>query len=407
MKTNRNNGWFTALLGAITALAAVSMDMSLPALPAMTVALSANSAAAQWTLSLFVLGFAIGQLFIGPLSDRLGRRPVLLGGLAVYVLAGIACAMAPSIGILLIMRFLQGLSVCAGGVVVRAIIRDIFDRANAAAKQSIMTVVTTMAMLLAPIFGAWVLGISGWRGVFALLPVVGGIVLAIAAYVIPETRPEMDERRAGTLQSYLAVLREPSTVGNAFVGAFIFAGLFVFISDSSTVFIRTMGVTPKSFSWMFAIVALGQLCGSTLNRMLAMRVAPGSLIRVGGSIAFIATTIIAVFAIRPVGIYPLLLAISLYAFALGMTNPNAIAAAMVPLPQYAGAASAVIGCTQFLMGSIAAALAGWILPGTVRGMLGIMAVFGFAGVAVLAWLEFQCANRAHPEGKLMGPLADF
>jgi DHA1 family bicyclomycin/chloramphenicol resistance-like MFS transporter len=186
-------------------------------------------------------------------------------------------------------------------------------------------------------------------------------------------------------------------VGNAFVAAFVFAGLFVFISCSSTVFIRTMGMSPQEFSWMFAIVAFGQLMGSSLNRMLAMRVAPARLIKVGGSIAFIATSIIAVQAIWPFGIYPLLLAISLYAFALGMTNPNAIAAAMASLPQYAGSASAVIGCMQFIMGSFGAALAGYIMPGTVRGMLGTMAAFGFAGIAVLAWLELYHARRTSIE----------
>lgn len=393
MKLNRDSGFFTALLGAVAALSALSIDISLPALPAMTIALSADAAAAQWTLSLFMVGFAGGQLFLGPLSDRFGRRPVLLCGLLVYVLAGIACATAPSISILIFMRFLQGLSVCSGQVIVRAIIRDVFDRPSAAAKQSIITVVTTMAMLIAPIVGAWVLGFADWRAVFAILPVVGGILLLAAAAGIPETRPEMCGLRAGTVKSYLHVLSEPRTVGNAFVAAFIFAGLFVFISDSSTVFIRTLGISPQGFSWMFAIVAFGQLMGSSLNRMLAMRVAPARLIKVGGSIAFTATSIIALQAIWPLGIYPLLLAISLYAFALGMTNPNAIAAAMVPLPQYAGSASAVIGCMQFIMGSFGAALAGYILPGTVRGMLGTMAAFGFAGIAVLAWLEFVHANR--------------
>jgi MFS transporter, DHA1 family, multidrug resistance protein len=407
MKTNVNSGLFTALLGAITALAALSIDMSLPALPAMTMALSAKSAAAQWTLSLFVLGFAGGQLILGPLSDHFGRRPVLLCGLTLYVVTGVACASATSIGILVAMRFLQGVSACAGAVIVRAIIRDVFDRPSAAAKQSIMTVVTTLAMLIAPIVGAWILGITGWRGVFALLPIVGGIVLATAALVIPETRPKLEGKRAGVLKSYLLVLREPTTVGNALVAAFIFAGLFVFISGSPTVFIRTQGISPQNFSWLFAIVALGQLGGSTLNRMLAMRVTPARLIRIGGGLTVVATSMIALFAILHPNIYLVTLSISLYAFALGMTNPNAIAAAMMPLPQHAGAASAVIGFLYFTIASTAAALAGYILPGTVKGMLGIMTAFGCAGIAVLAWLEFRCANRTHPEGELPGPLADI
>ena len=196
MHIAHKSGVFTTLLGAITALAALSVDISLPALPAMTADLAARNVAAQWTVSVFVLGFAGGQLFLGPLSDRVGRRPVILCGLASYVVAGVGCALASSIGILVAMRFLQGLSACAGAVVVRAIIRDLFDRPSAAAKQSIMTVVTTLAMLIAPIVGAWVLGQIGWRGVFALLPLAGGVVFVLAFLLIPETRPEVFNPKA-------------------------------------------------------------------------------------------------------------------------------------------------------------------------------------------------------------------
>ena len=394
MKPRTDSASFTALLGAITALAALSVDLSLPVLPAMTTALSAGKAAAHWTLSLFVLGFAGGQIFLGPLSDRVGRRPVLLCGLTAYVFTGIACALAPSITVLVAMRFLQGLSACSGPVIARAIIRDVFDRPSAAAKQSIMTVVTTLAMLIAPIVGAWLLGIAGWRWVFGLLPLAGTVMLILATLIIPETRSETSGERAGAVQSYLLVLREPITVGNAFVAAFIFAGLFVFIADSSTVFIRTLGISPQGYSWMFAIVALGQLGGSTLNRMLAMRIAPTRLIRAGGGLTVLATSLIALFAFWPVNTYAFVMAIALYAFALGMTNPNAIAAAMVPLPQYAGAASAVIGFLYFVMGSVGASLSGYLLPGTVEGMLGIMAGFGTAGLMVFVLLEVYRVKRA-------------
>jgi DHA1 family bicyclomycin/chloramphenicol resistance-like MFS transporter len=144
---------------------------------------------------------------------------------------------------------------------------------------------------------------------------------------------------------------------------------------------------------MFAIVALGQLGGSTLNRMLAMRIAPSRLIRVGGGLTVVATLVIGLFTFWTVPIPALLLAIALYAFALGMTNPNAIAAAMTPLPQYAGAASAVIGFLYFVMGSIGASLSGYLLPGTVTGMLGIITGFGTAGILVFIWLEVHQAKQ--------------
>lgn len=393
MKSKTESGRFTALLGAITALAALSVDLSLPVLPSMTADLSAGKAAAHLTLSLFVLGFAGGQIFLGPLSDRLGRRPVLLGGLTAYVAAGIACALAPSIALLIAMRFLQGLSACAGAVIARAIIRDVFDRPAAAAKQSMLTVVTTLAMLIAPIAGAWLLGYTGWRGVFALLPVAGGVILVLAALMIPETRPEFDEKRAGPVKSYLLVLGEPLTVGNAFVAAFIFAGLFVFIADSSTVFIKTLGISPQAYSWMFAVVAFGQLCGSLLNRSLALRIAPGRLIRVGGLLTLISILMIAASALFEARVAVFVLAIASYAFALGMTNPNAIAAAMMPLPQHAGSASAIIGFLYFVMASLGASLSGYLFPGTVGGMLCIMAGFGTAGLVTLVALEIYQARR--------------
>lgn len=387
MKPKVESAAFTVLLGAITALAALSVDLSLPVLPTITTDLSAGKAAAQLTISLFVLGLAGGQIFLGPLSDRVGRRPVLLWGLAAYIAAGIGCALAPSVTVLIVMRFLQGISACAGAVVSRAIIRDVFDRPSAAAKQSMLTVVTTLAMLVAPIVGAWLLGFTGWRGVFALLPLAGTVILILTLLIIPETRPAVVDQRVGVLQAYLLVVREPLTIGNAFVAALIFAGLFVFIADSSTVFIRTLGVTPQAYSWLFAIVAFGQLCGSLLNRMLAMRIAPIRLMRAGGGLTVLATALIAAFAIWPVNIYAFVLAIALYTFALGMTNPNAIVAAMMPFPQYAGAASAVIGFLYFLVASIGASLSGYIMPGTVKGMLGVMAGFGAAGLLVFAALE--------------------
>lgn len=397
MRISHASGYFTALLGAITALAALSVDISLPALPALTDDLAADPRSAHWTVSLFVLGFAGGQLFLGPLSDRVGRRPVMLCGLLLYVVTGIFCTLAGSIYALVFMRFLQGLSACAGAVLVRAIIRDLFDRQAAAAKQSLMTVVTTLAMLIAPIVGAWVLGISGWRSVFAMLPVVGGGVLILALLFIPETRPEATGQRVGILRSYGKVLRQPVTLGNAFAAAFIFAGLFVFIAASSSVFIRTFGISPQGFSYLFGVVALGQLFGSILNRLLAVRVSPSRLVQTGAAITFLATGTIALCLIAAANIYAVTLAIALYAFALGMTNPNAIAAAMVPLPQYAGAASAVIGFLYFTMASVGASLTGYFLPGTLEGMLGLMALFGGAGLAVLVWLEFYYARSRAAE----------
>jgi MFS transporter, DHA1 family, multidrug resistance protein len=188
MKLRTDSLPFILLLGAQSALPPLSIGSSLPALPAIAVALQATSAFVQWTLSAFLIGFAAGQVALGPMSDRLGRRPVLLGGTALFVLAGIGCSLATSIDMLVWMRMLQGVGACAGAVVSRAIVIDQFSGRTAVSKQSVLASSSTVAMLCAPVLGGIVLTAFGWRINYAILPFSGIVLWLCTAVFLPETR---------------------------------------------------------------------------------------------------------------------------------------------------------------------------------------------------------------------------
>lgn len=384
---------FTVLLGAQSALPPLSIDVSLPALPALGAALGTSAGAAQWTLSAFLLGFGFGQLVLGPASDRLGRRPVLIAGLVGYALAGVATAVAPSIGVLVLLRLLQGFGACAGVVISRAVVRDMFEGAEAVSRQSLLSATATLAMLLAPMLGAVLLGSLGWRAVYGALAVAGVILLTATAVLQPETLPAC-RRSAGSLWGgYARVLHAPRTLGYAAVNAFTFGGMFAYISGSPAVFIGTLGVTPGVFSLLFALAALALLAGSVLNGLLARRLASASLLRLGP--ALLGVSVVLVCTIGPaVPRVPVLISVlATYTFATGLVMPNAIAAGLVPMPEAAGAAAAFIGFSQMVAGAVSAAIVGVVRPGTVTGMVGVLGAFGLAALGVVLWMDLRRPGR--------------
>ena len=387
----RTSRAFTWLLGAQSMLPPLSIDMSLPALPALGTALGASAGAAQWTLSSFLLGFACGQLALGPASDRLGRRPVLIAGLSVYALAGFAAAAAPSVAALVLLRLLQGVGACAGVVVSRAVVRDVFDGAEAVSRQSFLSAVATLAMLLAPMLGALLLGSLGWRAIYGALSAAGVMLVLATASLQPETLPAALRRTSRAWDGYARVLRTPRTLGHAAVNALTFAGMFAYISGSPAVFIGTLGVTPGVFSLLFAATALAFLAGSVLGGVLAGRLSAAALQRLGPLILGIALVLICTLGPAFPRVPVLVTLLAGYTFAAGLVMPNAVAAGIAPLPEAAGAAAAFIGFAQMMTGAVSAAVVGSVLPGTVVGMVGAMGVFGAAAVGATLWMKFTPA----------------
>ena len=275
----------------------------------------------------------------------------------------------------------------------RAVVRDVFEGAEAASRQSVLSAVATLAMLLAPMIGALLLSNLGWRATYGALSAAGGALLVATAVLQPETLPAC-RRSAGRVWSgYAQVLRTPRTLGYAAVNALTFGGLFAYISASPSVFIGTLGVTPGRFSLLFAFAALALLAGSIVNGLLARRLSAVSLERLGPALLGLALVLVCTLGPATPYIPVLVGVLAAYTFATGLVTPNAIAAGLAPLPEAAGAAAAYIGFSQMITGAISAAAVGLVRPGTVVGMVGAMGAFGAAALGMVLWMEASRLGR--------------
>jgi len=343
-----------ATLAAMTAVTALSIDMSLPAQPALARVFAVDESTAQLTLSLFLIGFAGAQLVTGYLSDVLGRRRVMLAGLVLFALAGVACAASPSIEVLLACRVVQGIGAAAAPVVARAMVRDTQPGAQAARLLSSMLAALAIAPMVAPVIGGALLTSLGWRAIFATLALCGGVLFAIAATTLVETLPP--ERRAshGLVAGFRAFLATPGTRLPMLVSCASFAGQFAYISDSPFVLIDGYGVSARTYGLLFAATALALMIGSMTGGALlragrstrAMLVLGASLLLAGGAGVVIGTH-------AGLGVAGFIVPMLVYFFGIGLASPSATALAMEPVPHLAGTASAAIGSVQMLAGALA------------------------------------------------------
>ncbi len=384
-QTDRTPWGLVILLGSLTAMGPVAIDMYLPSLPAIGVGLHASAGETQATVSAFLAGMAIGQLFYGPASDRLGRRPPILFGAVIYVAASIACGFATSPTMLITGRFVQALGACAGGVVSRAVIRDRFNHTETARMLSLMMLIMGLAPILAPLLGGALLGIGGWRLNFWFMTSFGVAVGLAGLLRLTESRSDETSAHAATegpLQAYLALMREPRLVGYALAGALNGATLFTYIASSPDLLIKTYGIAPSLFGWVFGLNAVGIIGSNQVNRYLLRRRTPdqvlakASVVGVGFGVAL---TIAAVTGIgERWSVLTLLLALlSSYGFLQG----NTMAGALNVDPRRAGAISALMGAVSFGTGALASAAAGVLHDGTPRPMALVMMV-SLAGSAL-------------------------
>ena len=273
---------FTLVLGALAALPSLSIDMTAPTLPALQAALGASPTAAALTITLFMAGFALGQLGAGTLSDHHGRRPVLLAGLGGYVLAGLGGALAPSAGILVACRLAQGVAAGAGTVLAFAMVRDLYQGDVARAKRSHVSVIFSLAPMVAPTLGAWVLDAAGWRAAFAALPLAGLLLLVVSALGVAESRGRapagsgLSPRRVAA--AYRGVLAEPPFRTPMLVNALSFASMFAYVAGSPFVFMGSLGLSASAYGLLFACTAGGLMAGawagSVANLMAVRRDGP-------------------------------------------------------------------------------------------------------------------------------------
>ena len=373
------------LLGAVTALPALSIDAYLPALPSLARDLGSTPAAAQLTLTAVLLGIALGQLVGGPMSDRLGRRLPLLAGLGTFVVAAGLCAVAPSLPALVALRLLMGFGGGAAVVVARAVVRDRAEGARAAKMFARLMLVMGVVPVLAPVLGAQLLRVTSWRGVFAVLVVLGVALGAVVVRRLPET---LEEPAGGglldTLRAFRVVLGDRAFVGYALAAALTSGAMFAYISASPFVLEDVYNLSPTTFSIVFSTNAAGLIGAAQLSARIVGRFGPRRLLLAGLAVTAVAGVWLLVVALTN-GPLPLLL-VGLFAMlaSLGFIGPNATALALQEHGAQAGTASALIGLGQFVTGAVAAPLTG-IVGGTGAMPLAVV-VAAFAVTAAAASL---------------------
>ncbi|MFG2528967.1 multidrug effflux MFS transporter [Streptomyces sp. NPDC048516] len=355
----------TLVLGGLTAVPPLSMDMYLPALPQVTAALHSPAATVQLTLTTCLAGMALGQMIVGPMSDKWGRRRPLLAGMVIYILATALCAFAPTAELLIGCRLLQGLAGSAGIVIARAVVRDLYDGVAMARFFSTLMLISGAAPVVAPLIGGQILQITDWRGVFVVLTVVGVALTLLVWRRLDETLPPARRHSGGlgqTLRTMRDLLADRAFSGYLLVGAFAFAALFAYISASPFVIQEIYGASPQTFSLLFGLNSVGLVCVGQFNgKVLVGRVSLDKVLGTGLAVIALAAAGLLVMSSgvfgRP-GLVPVAAGLFVLMSAMGLVMPSTNTLALLRTPHAAGSASALLGTSTFLLGSVASPLVG-------------------------------------------------
>lgn len=355
----------TLVLGGLTAMPPLSMDMYLPALPAVTDSLSAPAATVQLTLTACLAGMALGQLVVGPMSDRWGRRRPLLAGMVVYVVATALCAVAPNVELLIAFRLLQGLAGAAGIVIARAMVRDLYDGVEMARFFSTLMLISGAAPVVAPLIGGQVLRVTDWRGIFVVLTVVGILLTLVVVKWLGETLPPGKRHSGGVreaLHTMRTLLADRVFTGYMLAGGLAFAALFAYISASPFVVQEIYGASPQTFSLLFGVNSIGLIVVGQINgKVLVGRVSLDKALGFGLTVIALAATALLLMTsgvFGDVGLFPVAAGLFVLMSAMGLAMPNTNAMALLRTPHAAGSASALLGTTSFLIGAVASPLVG-------------------------------------------------
>ncbi|MGW4447027.1 multidrug effflux MFS transporter [Streptomyces sp. NPDC004682] len=355
----------TFLLGALTATTPLAMDMYLPSLPEVTRALHAPAASVQLTLTACLAGMALGQLVVGPMSDRWGRRRPLLTGLAVYLVATALCAFAPDVGTLVAFRLAQGLAGAAGIVIARAVVRDLYDGVAMARFFSTLMLISGTAPIVAPLIGGQILRFTDWRGVFVVLTGIGIVLTALVWWRLPETLAPADRHRGGvgeSLRTMRGLLADLPFTGYMLAGGFAFAALFAYVSASPFVVQEVYGASPQTFSLLFGLNSVGLVAAGQINgKLLVGRVRLDRVFACGLAVIVLAATALLLMStgvFGRVGLAPVAAALFTLMSAMGFTLPNAQSLALLRTRHAAGSGSALLGTSSFLIGAVASPLVG-------------------------------------------------
>ena len=356
-----------------------------------------NLGASPFTIGLLISAFSVAQLATAPLwgrvSDRYGRRPALLVGLATFVVASIACALSRHVYALVAARFVQAVSMSAIAVVPRAIVRDLYSGERAAHTLALMGMVLGFAPVVAPILGSHMHAWLGWQSNFVLVALYAGVLWYCVHAWLPETLARRDASALVpriAFANFARLLRSRAFAGYTLVASFGFSGLFAFLAGSAFVFVAVMGESEQGFGVLFGTVMLGNITGSTLGSRLVRRVGIRAIVRAGTALMLVAGLALGALALADIR-HPLAVVVPMFAFmvAFMLTMPPATAGALTPFPDIAGSAASLLSFCQFVVASSAALVVGLTFDGTARPMA---LTIGVASVA--AFVAFRVADRA-------------
>ncbi|GGN18268.1 Bcr/CflA family drug resistance efflux transporter [Microbacterium lacticum] len=354
---------YIILLGALTALGPFTIDLYLPAFPVLQQDFQTTAAAIQLTLTGTMIGFALGQLIVGPLSDKVGRRRPLLAVTALHVIASIGAALAPDLTLLAIARVLMGMGAAAGGVVAMAIVRDLFGGRRLVVMLSRLALVSGVAPVIAPLIGSALLAVMPWRGIFVVLAVYGAVMLVSAIALVPETLPKARRGANGgatVLQRYRSVFSDRVFIGVLIIGGMTFSGLFSYLSSSSFLFQEGYGFDAQQYGMLFAVNSLGVVLGVQTASRLAARFGPQWVLAFSTATLVLASAAIIVFDQLGLGLWPTMAALFVFMTACGFTFPCVQVRALDRHGKAAGTAASIIGACNFGVAGLISPIVGWI-----------------------------------------------
>ncbi|MBD1556453.1 Bcr/CflA family multidrug efflux MFS transporter [Vibrio sp. S9_S30] len=379
------------ILGAIGALTPLAIDMYLPAMPAIAKDLGVTAGEVQITLTAYTLGFAFGQLLHGPLSDSYGRRPVLLIGVVLFALASMVSATTTGIDALMAVRVAQGFAGAAAAVVIAAVVRDMFDREDFSRTMSFITLVMTLAPLVAPMIGGHLAVWLGWRSIFWTLAIFSVVVIAAVLWKIPETLAAENRQPLNfrtSLRNYAKLFRNPVALGLILASAFSFSGMFVFLTAGAFVYIDLYHVTPEHFGYLFGLNIICMILMTILNGRIVKRVGSHWMLRLGLALKLIAGLGLFLGWLFNLGLWGIVPFVMLFIGTIATIGSNSMALLLSGYPNMAGTASSLAGTMRFGMGSLAGALVAFMPSETQVPMIMMMTL-----CAVLSALFYWTLGR--------------